>query len=188
LFYIISVVSHPVFAHESSRPLTNSDLKCKAPCPACTEIYSTANKFLKHECFIKAPVDRQRKQLALFRREIEEEFNLRPRNHRKTRRSSSLRPVNSVVPMIPPPPRSAEAAVHGQVSNNAPLPYTPELLVSHESNHPDTSAGVYNNSQLFSNPFLPMSDAPSKTKLSRRTISSSLCIIKSRSSRTAALI
>ena len=115
------------------------------PCPTCSKIYPTANKFLKHECFIKASVDQQKEQLALFHREIEEEFDLRPRNHHKTRRSSSLHPVKSIVLTVTPPPTSVEVTVYREVSN-APLLHTSGLLVLHKSNYLDASAGVYNNS------------------------------------------
>lgn len=126
-----------------------SDLKCKRPCSTCSKAFPTANKFLAHECFRKASVDQQQKQFALFRKEIEEEFNLQPRNHRTTRRLGSLHPVDSI---ISPPPTSVQNAVHGDVSSNASLPQTSELLFLQKSNHLDSSPSVYNNTQPFSHP------------------------------------
>lgn len=126
-------------------------------CRTCHTIYPTANVFIKHECFKKAPVHQQKEQLDLFRGEIEDEFGLRPRKRRKTGHSSSLRPANSVVGTVPPLP-SVEAAIQAELSKNALLPHTSGLSVLHESNHIGASAGVYDSSQPCSNPLLSLFD------------------------------
>lgn len=124
---------------------------------ACSTKYPTANAFLQHKCFKEASATQQREELDLFRRAIEEEFNLRPTNRRKPVHATSPRAFNesvATVVTVPLLPTSVEAT-QGGLSDKS-MPYSTGFSVLHESNpivnQIGASEGTYDSSPMLSHP------------------------------------